>query len=178
MLFASTEDRFSRLEAYIQITKMCFLNHIWILIKCMFCEVWKWNVRIVFWSVSDILLYFYFQGRALYFTMIREGNFLDLNPSCHYSHIILFSLSFSEWLTLHGAERSGSVGNVLRLGIEELLVLNPPPEDLQCCVLEQDVLSTALGSAEECLTRDWGAAGSSLNGVTVLCPWERHIYPC
>ena len=37
-----------RVEAYIQIAKMCFLNHILILIKCMFCEVRKWNVRIVF----------------------------------------------------------------------------------------------------------------------------------
>ena len=26
--------------------------------------------------------------------------------------------------------------------------------------------------------RDWGAAGSSLTIVTVLCPWPRHIYPC
>ena len=23
-----------------------------------------------------------------------------------------------------------------------------------------------------------GAAGSSLTGVTMLCPWPRHIYPC
>ena len=28
----------------------------------------------------------------------------------------------------------------------------------------------------ECLTRDWGAAGSSLTGITVLCPWARHIW--
>ena len=30
----------------------------------------------------------------------------------------------------------------------------------------------------ECLTQDRGVAGSSLAGVTVLCPWARHIYPC
>ena len=30
---------------------------------------------------------------------------------------------------------------------------------------------------EECLTRDRGAAGSSFTGVTVLCPWARHINP-
>ena len=29
----------------------------------------------------------------------------------------------------------------------------------------------------ECLTRDRGAAGSSLTGVTVLCPLARHINP-
>ena len=27
-------------------------------------------------------------------------------------------------------------------------------------------------------SRDRGSAGSSLTGVTVLCPWARHIYPC
>ena len=31
------------------------------------------------------------------------------------------------------------------------------------------------GSVVECLTRDRGAAGSSLTGVSVLCPWERNI---
>ena len=34
------------------------------------------------------------------------------------------------------------------------------------------------GSAVECLTRDRGAADSSLTGVTVLCPSARHIDPC
>ena len=34
------------------------------------------------------------------------------------------------------------------------------------------------GWVVECLTRDRGAAGSSLSCVTVLCPWARHIYPC
>ena len=34
------------------------------------------------------------------------------------------------------------------------------------------------GSVVECLTLDWGDAGSSLTGVTALCPWARHIYPC
>ena len=29
----------------------------------------------------------------------------------------------------------------------------------------------------ECLTGDRRAAGSSLTGVTVLCPCARHIYP-
>ena len=29
----------------------------------------------------------------------------------------------------------------------------------------------------ECSTRDWEAAGSSLTGVTALCPWTRHIDP-
>ena len=33
------------------------------------------------------------------------------------------------------------------------------------------------GSVVECLTRDQGAGGSSLTGVTVLGPWARHIYP-
>ena len=33
------------------------------------------------------------------------------------------------------------------------------------------------GSVVECLTRDWEAAGSSLTGITGLCPWARHIYP-
>ena len=33
------------------------------------------------------------------------------------------------------------------------------------------------GSVVECLTRDKGAAGSSLTGVTVLCPLARHINP-
>ena len=33
------------------------------------------------------------------------------------------------------------------------------------------------GSVLECLTQDQGAAGSSLTGVTVLCPCARHINP-
>ena len=33
------------------------------------------------------------------------------------------------------------------------------------------------GSVVGCLTRDWGAAGSSLTGVTALRPWARHINP-
>ena len=33
------------------------------------------------------------------------------------------------------------------------------------------------GSVVECLTRDRGAGGSSLTGVTALCPWARHINP-
>ena len=34
-----------------------------------------------------------------------------------------------------------------------------------------------IGSVVECLTWDQGAAGLSLNGVTALCPWARHINP-
>ena len=34
------------------------------------------------------------------------------------------------------------------------------------------------GSVVECLTRDRRAAGSSLTGVTALCPKARPIYPC
>ena len=30
----------------------------------------------------------------------------------------------------------------------------------------------------ECLTRDRGVAGSSLNGGTALCPWARHLILC
>ena len=33
------------------------------------------------------------------------------------------------------------------------------------------------GSVVECLTRDRGAAGSSLNGITALCLRARHINP-
>ena len=37
---------------------------------------------------------------------------------------------------------------------------------------------SGLWSAEvECLTRDRGTTGSSLTGVTALCPWARHINP-
>ena len=32
-------------------------------------------------------------------------------------------------------------------------------------------------SVVECSTWDRGAAGSSLTGITVLCPWARHINP-
>ena len=32
-------------------------------------------------------------------------------------------------------------------------------------------------AVEECLTRDRGGAGSSLTGVTVLCPWAKRINP-
>ena len=34
------------------------------------------------------------------------------------------------------------------------------------------------GSVAECLTQHRGAPDLSLTGVTVLCPWARHIYPC
>ena len=33
------------------------------------------------------------------------------------------------------------------------------------------------GFVGECLTQDWEAAGSSLTGVTALCPWARRIIP-
>ena len=33
------------------------------------------------------------------------------------------------------------------------------------------------GSVVECLTQDRRAAGSSLTGITALCPWARHINP-
>ena len=33
------------------------------------------------------------------------------------------------------------------------------------------------GSVVECLTRDLGAAGSSLTGLTVLCPQSKNINP-
>ena len=33
------------------------------------------------------------------------------------------------------------------------------------------------GSVIEFLTRDRGATGSSLTGITALCPWARHINP-
>ena len=39
------------------------------------------------------------------------------------------------------------------------------------------VICWCSGSVVECLTRDRGAAGSMLTGVTVLCPWARHINP-
>ena len=38
-------------------------------------------------------------------------------------------------------------------------------------------ISERSGSVVECLTRDRGAAGLSLTGVTALCPWARHINP-
>ena len=34
------------------------------------------------------------------------------------------------------------------------------------------------GSVVECLTQDRGIAGSSLTGVTALCPRARHFNPC
>ena len=36
---------------------------------------------------------------------------------------------------------------------------------------------TVISSVVECLTRDRGAAGSSLIGVTVSYPWSGHINP-
>ena len=37
-------------------------------------------------------------------------------------------------------------------------------------------VSERSGSVIECLNGDLGAAGSSLTGVTALCPWARYIY--
>ena len=34
------------------------------------------------------------------------------------------------------------------------------------------------GLVVECLTRDRGVVGSSLTGITVLCPRAKHIDPC
>ena len=34
------------------------------------------------------------------------------------------------------------------------------------------------GSVVECFTWDQGVAGSSITGVTTVCPWARHINPC
>ena len=44
-----------------------------------------------------------------------------------------------------------------------------------CC---QALKRERSGSVLECLTRDRGVVGSSLTGVTALCPCARHIYPC
>ena len=44
-------------------------------------------------------------------------------------------------------------------------------QSITCVIWERS------GSVAECLTRDRGAAGSSLTGVTALCPWARHMYP-
>ena len=41
--------------------------------------------------------------------------------------------------------------------------------------LLQIVYRERSGSVVECLTRDWGTAGSSLTGVTALCPWARTL---
>ena len=46
---------------------------------------------------------------------------------------------------------------------------------LLCCIYP--LLREHSGSVVECLPRDLGAADSSLAGITVLCPWARHIYP-
>ena len=37
------------------------------------------------------------------------------------------------------------------------------------------IIAERIGSVIECLTWDREAASSSLTGVTVLCPWARHI---
>ena len=44
--------------------------------------------------------------------------------------------------------------------------------------MELYVYRTFQYSVVECLTWDKGVAGSSLIGVTALCPWARHINPC
>ena len=41
----------------------------------------------------------------------------------------------------------------------------------------QYCLGEPSGSVIECLTLDWGAVGSSLTGVTALCPWAGLINP-
>ena len=43
------------------------------------------------------------------------------------------------------------------------------------CVILQTYDRERSGSVVECLTRDRGAAGSSLTGVTALCPWARTL---
>ena len=42
---------------------------------------------------------------------------------------------------------------------------------LEACTVLQ--IWECSGSVVECLTRDRGAAGSSLTGITALCPWAR-----
>ena len=49
------------------------------------------------------------------------------------------------------------------------LSLSPPPLSSSSLLWERS------GSVIECLTRDQGAAGSSLTGVTALCPWARTL---
>ena len=41
----------------------------------------------------------------------------------------------------------------------------------------QNEIREGSGSVVECLTGDRGATGSSLTGITALCPWARHINP-
>ena len=48
---------------------------------------------------------------------------------------------------------------------------------ISLCSMAQYLRRERSGSVVECLTRDQGAAGSSLSGVTALCPSARHINP-
>ena len=48
------------------------------------------------------------------------------------------------------------------------------PFDLLC---HHILWNECSGSVVKCLTRDRRAVGSSLSGITVLCPRARHIYP-
>ena len=45
-------------------------------------------------------------------------------------------------------------------------------------VITSQILHKRSGSVVECLTWDRGVAVSSLTGITVLCPWARHINSC
>ena len=44
--------------------------------------------------------------------------------------------------------------------------------DYGSCIQKMGIWERS-GSVVECLTRDWGAADSSLIGITALCPWAR-----
>ena len=45
------------------------------------------------------------------------------------------------------------------------------------CLCVQQTTTFTGSAVVECLTRDRGAAGSNLAGVTALCPGSRPIYP-
>ena len=61
------------------------------------------------------------------------------------------------------------------------LLLTVPWVGMQCVILafpdHTHSLMERSGSVVECLNRDLRAAGSSLTGVTSLCPWASHINP-
>ena len=57
------------------------------------------------------------------------------------------------------------------------VILSNLGENTCYCQIKPKFCQERSGSVVECLTRDHGAEGSSLTGVTVLCPSARHIYP-
>ena len=103
-------------------------------------------------------------------------------PHCSKSHVAAHSIPY--WATTWENQQCGPASQEdsdkprHQLSLIRVFVIHTKKVFVLSAGWAHSDDSEYSGSVVECLTRDRGTAGSSLNGVTVLCPWARHMAPC